>query len=138
MLHVPLAAPATISAPRYLQLRRLAAGLTVAQVGERIAPRLRDRAAAVALVALLETEGACARHDTTLSALGDVFAFDPLVYRQLSEAPADRHPLICASCGCSHWDPCEREDGCCSWAAPDQCSHCAASARADVQAGAGA
>lgn len=125
MLHVPLAPPATMTAPRYLQLRRLAARMTVKDVAERLAPRLRDRAAATALVALLETEGAVARHDTTLAALGHVFAFDPLVYRQVSETPADRHPEICEGCGCSHWDPCESESGCCSWSAPGQCSHCA-------------
>ncbi|SDA21735.1 hypothetical protein [Sphingomonas sp. NFR15] len=120
-----IGAPARMTPWRYLKLRRLAAGLTIERLAESITPRGRDRRKTVALIALLETEGAHARNDLTLRALANAFPFDPLVYRQLAEEPADRHPRVCGTCGCSHWDPCESEAGCCAWTAPDQCSRCA-------------
>ena len=120
-----LAAPAAMTPWRYLKLRRLAAGLTIEQLAERITPRGRDQRKTIALVTLLECDGGRSRNDLTLLAIANAFQFDPLVYRQLIDEPADRHPRICGTCGCSHWDPCESEAGCCSWAAIDQCSHCA-------------
>lgn len=111
----------------YLKLRRLAAGLSVEQVARRIAPRARDQAEATALIYLLETPGVRARHTETLIMLAKVFPFDPLVYRQLAEEPADRHPRVCRGCGCSHWDPCRApfEEEKCAWATLTCCTRCA-------------
>ncbi|WCM29216.1 hypothetical protein NDN01_10155 [Sphingomonas sp. QA11] len=114
-----------MTAAGYIRLRRLSAGFTVEQVAERLAPRMRDRSEAIALIRMLETDGARARHNATLSALARVFPFDLAVYRQLLDEPADRHPAICRGCGCTHWDPCEDQQRMCGWATPDQCTRCA-------------
>lgn len=119
------AAPGALSPAAYLHLRRVAAGLSVDQVAERLAPRARDRAEATALIYLLETAGVRARHAETLHMLRAIFPLDPEVYRQLAEDPAERHPRICRSCGSSHWDPCTAGDECCAWATLTCCTRCA-------------
>jgi hypothetical protein len=124
---LPASDTGTLLPATYLHLRRVAARLTVDQVAERLAPRARDRAEATALIYLLETAGVRARHTETLVMLAKVFPFDPLVYRQLAEEPADRHPRVCRGCGCSHWDPCRapfEEEGC-AWATLTCCTRCA-------------
>lgn len=116
-------APLTPAA--YLTLRREAAGLTIAQVAERIAPRLQDRVDAALLIDMLETPGCKARDRDTINRLRAVFPFDPDVYFQLATEPADRHPRVCRGCGCSHWDPCDGPDGTCAWSTDASCTRCA-------------
>jgi hypothetical protein len=115
---------APISAGRYLQLRREAAGFTIAQIAERLAPAHKDRSDAVALIKILERDGARPRHEGAIAVLRTIFPFDIAVYRQLCETPADRHPLICRGCGCSRYDLCEDETGCCHFEQPGQCTRC--------------
>ncbi|MFA6125053.1 MAG: hypothetical protein WCS75_01405 [Sphingomonas sp.] len=131
MLHVPITpAIARLQLPplkpsAYLKLRRVAAGLSIADVARIIAPDNADRREAVALVALLEAGGSVARKPQTLRTLQRAFRFDAAVYRQLAEAPVDRHPTVCRTCGCSEWDPCQDGDGRCGWASPTACTRCA-------------
>lgn len=111
---------------RYLQLRREAAGLSIAQVAARLPTRHVDADMAASVIRTLETPGARARHRATLDALRTVFPFDIDVYRQLCEEPAERHPMICRGCGCSTHDACVEADGhtCCLWAVPTLCTRC--------------
>ena len=130
MLHAPIiAAPGQLLPPlspdAYLKLRRQASGLSIVEVAHIIAPTKRDRSEAVALVAILEAPGCRARHDETLEALAAAFRFDVSVYRQLADEPLERHPTVCRGCGCSEWDPCHVEHGCCGWASRDACTRCA-------------
>ncbi|TPG14386.1 hypothetical protein [Sphingomonas oligophenolica] len=115
-----------ISPAHYLRLRRKAAGLTIAQVADRLGNPL-DRDHARALLALLETEGSAARHRLTLDGLRAVFPFDPDVYVQLRDDDPATHPRICRGCGCSEWDPCVRADEAehCAWVSRASCSVCA-------------
>lgn len=107
----------------YLQLRRRAAGLTIAEVASRLAESERDRSICASLVHALETEGVRARLDLTLARLRSVFPFDPAVYRQLADEPPHRHPSICRHCGCSAHDRCAADDGECRLH-DDGCSRC--------------
>lgn len=134
MLHATIAAlaPACPSADRppftpdkYLKLRRTAAGLTIDQVAEIIAPRHADRSEATAFVALVEAPGVFALRESTLELLQTAYPFDPDVYRQLSAEPVERHPRICRGCGCSAYDPCVHDGQCCAWDSESSCTQCA-------------
>ncbi|AOH83642.1 hypothetical protein AWL63_06295 [Sphingomonas panacis] len=137
MLHAPItahaparpqAAPAPLTPNAYLKLRRAAAGLTIAQVAEIIAPRQADRSEATAFVALVEADGVIALKETTLELLQTAYPFDPDVYRQLSAEPVERHPRICRGCGCTTYDPCVSDGQCCGWASDSSCDRCAGDA----------
>lgn len=107
----------------YLRLRREAAKLSISEVAGRLAPDNRGEAAA--FLRLIETPGARVSRTNTLLRLEAIFPFDPSVYGQLCDEPADRHPRICRSCGCSHWDPCDDDGrGPCAWSTPSACTKC--------------
>ncbi|BCA60219.1 hypothetical protein [Sphingomonas sp. HMP6] len=131
MLHAPIfPAAAALQPPplkpdEYLNLRRRAAGLSIVEVARLIAPSPKDHAEAVALVAMLEAPGCRARFPETIEALQRAYPLDLAVYRQLADEPADRHPTVCRSCGCSEWDPCHHEQGTCGWASTTKCTRCA-------------
>lgn len=131
MLHIPIVPAVTrlqlppLKPSAYLKLRRVAAGLSIADVARIIAPKDVDRREAVALVAMLEADGCRARNPETLQALQRAFQFDVAVYLQLADEPAGRHPSVCRTCGCSEWDPCQHADGRCGWANHTSCTHCA-------------
>lgn len=132
MLHAPIiAAPPhavlpPLTAGAYLKLRREAAGLSISHVASIIAPKPARFAKALSLVQTLEGDGARARHVDTLIALRKAFPFDILVYRQLAEEPAERHPTVCRGCGCSEWDPCRAlySADCCGWSSTVSCTRC--------------
>ena len=90
--------------------------------------RIRDE------LALLERPGVVARDDAVLRRIASLIGFDPAVYRQLANDPADRHPRICRGCGCSGHDACSDDDSVCTWVTPAWCSHC--EARSGHRAGA--
>ena len=135
MLHAPVIAappppamaPAAFAAAAYLKLRREAAGLSISQVATTIAPKASRYAEALSLVTMLETDGVRARHTDTLIALHKAFPFDIVVYRQLADDPADRHPTVCRGCGCSEWDPFRPRYAAefCGWANSTTCTGCA-------------
>ena len=108
----------------YLRLRREAAGLTLDDAAAAFAPRIHDRRVAYALLRLWETDGVVGEADDVLR-LSALYRLDVAVYRQLAEEPADRHPTICAGCGCTQHDACLDDHGVgCHWVAPDLCSGC--------------
>lgn len=106
----------------YLRLRREAAGLTVQQVAQKMTRNPRELATAIDLVELLEIPGNTARRHETLDRLQAAFPFDPAVYRQLKDEPAERHPRVCRGCGASAWD---HGDGPFAWATDQACIRCA-------------
>lgn len=124
MLHARIAAAAVMTPDRYLTLRRQAAGLSVQEAAAAAMPT--NSAGAATIIRLWETPGVRA-HYGDLEQLRRAFPFDPAVYRQLAEEPADRHPSVCRICACSHWDPCEDHEhgGACGWSEPDRCTRCA-------------
>lgn len=134
----------TIPAPgAYLDRRRTVAGLTRAQVADRLAAlpwaiapaspdaidRLTDRLAAA------ELEG---QHFTAPQAalLRQIFPFDVYVYLALIDIDAAGpgcglpQPQLCTGCGCSWHDPCSTADGGCAWSSidPHRCTGCQPSA----------
>ncbi len=121
----------------YLTLRRKAAGYTIEQLAKALVmvglhgrdrPNLEELRALQHRtrdqVALFERPGALIRTIDTLHLIESVMPFDPAVYRQLADAPADRHPRICRSCGCSGHDPCITDNHVCEWVSDEACSHC--------------
>jgi hypothetical protein len=123
---------------RYLERRRIAAGLTRGAVAERLAsdPRWPEHIR-VEYLALIEEDKAPAAF-STIFALRRIFAFDISVLAKLDEIArgviaADQAPAICPDCGCSWDDPCFDDDGqACSWAHPgtgvNHCTFCVAAA----------
>lgn len=128
----------TMTAARYLTLRREAAGLSRAEVADRLCRMaLRDPkrlhpagkrpvpGEARALVDLLESRVARARFRQTIDALAAIYPLDVDVYFQLAFDPADRHPTVCSACGCTPADPCRGAAGVCTMEAHGgPCSRC--------------
>jgi hypothetical protein len=114
-----------LTAADYLRLRREAAKLSITDVAAAVSNDRAERGSAAALLRMFETPGArVSRHDTLLR-LQAIFPFDPAVYQQLIDEPADRHPQICRGCGCSHWDPCDQDGkGPCAWSSTSSCTRC--------------
>lgn len=114
-----------LTAADYLRLRREAAKLSIPAVAAALVSTTADRGQAAAFLRLIETPGArVSRHDTLLR-LQAIFPFDPAVYGQLIDEPADRHPQICRGCGCSYWDPCDEDGrGPCAWSSATSCTRC--------------
>jgi hypothetical protein len=108
----------------YLRLRRAAAGITLDDAAAALAPRMADRRVAYALLRLWETDGV-AGEPADVERLRGLYPLDVAVYRQLVEEPADRHPRICAGCGCTWNDACVDDQAVtCHWVAEDLCSAC--------------
>lgn len=123
-----------MTAGRYLELRREAAGLSRHDVAAELHRRaLRDPkrfhptgkrpvpGEARALVDLLESRFARARHRLTIDALAAIYPLDVDVYYQLAFEPADRQPTICERCGCTPTDPCRGTAGVCTQEAHGGC-----------------
>lgn len=111
----------------YLRLRRRAAGMSIDDVADVLATCSAGfaRSEAAALIRMLETPGARARHLDPIWRLAAVFPIDPDVYHQLATEPPHRHPMVCRACGCSKFDPCEHAIlGPCDWAAAHLCTRC--------------
>lgn len=129
MLHIAIPArregkslAARIMTPaHYLRLRRRAAGLSIAQVAERLMPRASFRHMTAAFLRVLETDGCTAKNREHIETLATVYSFDPDVYFQLVVGDA---PPICSGCGCSAFDPCHGTEGVCSWSMLDACGRC--------------
>lgn len=117
--------PTPLTAADYLRLRREAAKLSIADVAAAMTTNAANRGEAAAFLRLIETPGTRVNRHDTLLRLQNVFPFDPAVYGQLLDEPADRHPQICRGCGCSHWDPCDDDGrGPCAWSSPTACTRC--------------
>lgn len=119
----PLMPPLT--AADYLRLRRQAAKVSIADVATLMSTEGVKRSETIAFLRLIETPGARVSRTDTLLRLQRAYPFDPAVYGQLCDEPADRHPQICRGCGCSHWDPCDVDgSGPCAWSTPSACTNC--------------
>ncbi len=107
----------TMTAARYLTLRRQAAGRSIDLVAAELHRRaLRDPkrfhpigkrpvpGEARTLVELLERPFARARFRQTIEALAQIYPLDVDVYFQLAFEPADRHPTVCSACGSTPHD----------------------------------
>lgn len=121
---------------RYIQHRRTAAGLSVADVVAKLrtdpATPERDR---VQQLRLIEADARPATF-ATIIALRAVFAFDLDVLARL-EAIAQgwtvATPRLCRICACSELDGClPARGGPCAWAGPDLCTCCAVPAQGEV------
>lgn len=116
----------------YLTLRRVAAGLTIADVAERIGtdPRLGE----IDRCQLITQIEADARGATihTLTALRRAYPFSVDVLSQLArlaDGEPFRAPQLCRVCGCSEFDACADRSGYgCWWVERDLCSSCASAA----------
>jgi len=114
----------------YLRLRRVAAGLSVADAARRLIESPADQRRAEEFLRRLETPGRTALYRSTIAHLLQAFPFDPDAYWQLAEEPRHRHPRICHGCGCSAHDRCsDAEGGACHWVEQDRCSACSQGAR---------
>lgn len=113
----------------YLARRRAAAGLTIADVAQRIGtePRIAERDRAE-LIARIEDD-TVSPTIITLSALRRVYPFDVAVLARLAAPPAEASgpaPRLCRACACSELDACVGRDGTgCWWAEADLCIACA-------------
>lgn len=106
----------------YIRLRREAAGLSHAQVAEKLIRHAGEFDMALRLLRELETPGITARLSRTISRLAACFPLDPSVYAQLASEPAERHPRVCHRCGASEWDADDfRGDGPLRWTGNSLC-----------------
>jgi hypothetical protein len=115
----------------YLRLRRVHAGLTVAQLASRITANPDQHSMATAMIHLLETPGVVARHAETTRALARVLPFDASVYWQLAHDPVEAHPRVCRGCGYTIWDAYSVEDQLLGWTTDTSCTRCTPAADAD-------
>lgn len=109
----PLPTPRRLGAmspSRYLRLRRLAAGLSVAQIAASLASERARRADAIDLIQTLESPGSVARHRETIERFAAIVPLDADTYFQLADRTASP-PTLCAECGCSPALPCMSADG---------------------------
>lgn len=122
---------APLTPAHYLRLRRAASGMSRRDLAYRLASaivpryRLTDGARvpsldeAMALIDMLETDGARARYRWTIEAIACFIPLDVDVYHQLATDAEDRHPQICRGCGCT--DDSVAGDG---WAVANLCIQC--------------
>lgn len=124
----------TLTPGQYLRTRREAAGLSIADVAERIAtvPRWAQHLRR-GWLAQIESDQMPASFNTIV-VLHQVMQFDLGVLVALS-AEGVEAPRLCVVCGCSEADPCVGHAGPCSWISKDRCSACPGSApRSDTDA----
>ncbi len=106
---------------RYLALRRLAAGLSRADV-ESLAGLPPASVANLEEAAGGWVVGKLIDPATAYDQLAGVFPLCPIVLRRLATRETVR---ICLACGCSEMDACDDEEhGPCSWAGPAHCTDC--------------
>lgn len=129
----PAPLPNTPPAPgAYLQRRRHAAGLSIADVAARLGTEPRTVEHARCQTIQMIEAGVQPATFGSIVALRRVFAFDLAILERL-EAIAQGNPLapprLCRICSCSDNDPCAVTGPCglgaCWWVAPDLCSACA-------------
>lgn len=113
----------TLTPGQYLKTRREAAGLSIADVAERIAtvPRWAQHLRR-GWLAQIESDQMPASFNTIV-VLHQVMKFDLGVLVALSAEGVDA-PRLCVVCACSEADPCEGHAGPCSWVDADLCSAC--------------
>ena len=117
----------TLTPGKYLRTRREAAGLSIADVAERIAtaPRWAQHLRR-GWLAQIESDQMPASFNTIV-VLHQVLQFDLGVLVALS-AEGVEAPRLCVVCACSEADRCVGLAGPCLWISDDRCSACLGSA----------
>ncbi|WP_130322364.1 helix-turn-helix transcriptional regulator [Sphingomonas sp. BK036] len=117
----------TLTPGQYLRTRREAAGLSIADVAERIAtaPRWAQHLGR-GWLAQIESDQMPASFNTIV-VLHQVLQFDLGALVALS-AKGVEAPRLCVVCACSEADRCVGLAGPCLWISDDRCSACAGSA----------
>ena len=87
----------------YVRMRRLAAGLTIAQAARPYWHRPEHRADVERNIARLEATGFRAKAPYFGVDMSRAFSFNLDVYRQLCDLPATQHPRLCFACGWDQW-----------------------------------
>ncbi len=106
---------------RYLALRRLAAGLSRADV-ESLAGLLPGHMESLEEGAGGWTVGKMIDPATAYDQLAGAFPLCPIVLRRLATR---ERVSVCLGCGCSELDACDDEEyGPCSWFGPAHCTDC--------------
>lgn len=128
MLDDPAAAPApmrpVVMPWDYIQMRRLAAGLTIEQASRPFWHRPEHRADVERNMAQIEAVGFRVKR---LWDMSRAFRLNLTVYRQLCDTPPETHPRLCLSCGWDEWSSqLDTEDFDCTWSAsdPEICTLC--------------
>lgn len=105
-----------MTAACYMRLRRAASGMSRRDLAYRLssafkpnylvspAARIPALDEAMALIDMLETDGARARYRWTIEAIACFVPIDVDVYHQLANDPEERHPQVCRGCGCTDGD----------------------------------
>lgn len=107
----PLQAVEPLTAGTYLALRRIAAGLSIAQVAEALESRAAHRPAIAEQLRLAERPGAIITDRAAVFRLRNVVPFDIGVYQQLAHDAPNRHPRICRVCAGAGAHPCSCPGG---------------------------
>lgn len=121
---------------RYLQLRRVAAGIAIEDVaaGFQTTPRV-DELARAELLRQAEAEQDVGNMTVEIAGayLAAGVSFDPTILIALASRSA-AHAQVCSMCGCSWDDPCEdpTTGAGCRWAAAGLCTSCAPPAATDA------
>lgn len=101
----------------YIQMRRLAAGLTIEQASRPFWHHAEHRADVERNMSQIETVGFRVKR---LWDMSRAFRLNLTVYRQLCDSPADLHPRLCLACGWDEWSTQLDHDGFeCTWSAGD-------------------
>ena len=126
-----LFAPDPIAPWSYIRMRRRAAGLTIEEAAKPFYKRDEHRADVENNLRTFETPGVRVKAIRDLD-LPRAFPFDPAIYEQLADTPAEQHPQLCVRCGWDEWtDQHDREGYATAWseALPGHCTRCEQDAR---------
>lgn len=128
MLDDPTALPEPITPAvmpwDYIQMRRLAAGLSIEEASKPFWHRPEHRADVERNMSQIETVGFRVKR---LWDMSRSFRLNLTVYRQLCDTPAETHPRLCLGCGWDEWSTQFDTDGFdCTWSAsePEMCTLC--------------
>lgn len=108
----------------YIQMRRLAAGLTIEQASKPFWHREEHQADVERNMRQIETVGFRVKR---LWDMSRSFRLNLTVYRQLCDTPPDMHPHLCLACGWDEWsEQLDVEGFDCTWSAtrPGICTLC--------------
>ncbi|VXC80137.1 hypothetical protein [Sphingomonas sp. 8AM] len=120
-----------MTAACYLRLRRARSGMSRRDLAYRLssavqphylvspAARVPALDEAMALIDMLETDGARARYRWTIEAISALIPVDVDVYHQLASDPEERHPQVCRGCACTEGDVASS-----GWAVANLCVSC--------------
>lgn len=110
----------------YVRMRRRSAGLTIEQAARPFYKRDEHREDVETNLRMLERPGVRVKRIRDLDLIR-AFPFDPAIYNQLADDPANHHPRLCRRCGWDEWaGGTDREGSDLRWSEerPDFCTRC--------------